>query len=86
MIIAENELAMSGTTMPRLPVRRRASERATGCGRYRSSSAASSTRRRVSGATASGWVNTRETVAGETPARAATSRIVIAPPLLETPV
>ena len=32
MITAENELAMSGTTMPRLPVRRRASERATGFG------------------------------------------------------
>ena len=86
MIIAENELAMSGTTMPRLPVRRRASERATGFGAYRSSSAASSTRRRVPGATASGWVNTRETVAGETPARAATSRIVIAPPTVATTV
>ena len=80
MTTAENELTMSGTTMPRLPVRRRASERATGFGAYRSSSAAASTRCRVSGATASGWVNTRDTVAGETPARAATSRTVIAPP------
>jgi hypothetical protein len=36
--------------------------------------------------TVSGWVNTRETVAGETPARVATSRIVIAPPTVATTV
>ena len=69
---------MSGTTRPRLPVLPRASDRATGCGAYRSSSAALSTRRRVSTVTDSGRENTRETVAADTPARAATSRMVIA--------
>ncbi len=72
---------MSGTTMPRLQVRPRASELAAAWGAYRSSSAAVMTRRLVSSATARGWVKTRDTVAVDTPARAATSRMDMVSPL-----
>ena len=70
---------MSGTMMPRLPVRPRASDRATGFGEYVELASDFEDPSPVSAATASGWVNTRDTVAGDTPARAATSRIDILP-------
>src|SRR3954447_5068993 len=60
-----------------LPVRPVARDRAMWLGRKDSSRAVASTRSRVAGRTASGRENTRDTVALETPAFAATSAIVV---------
>src|ERR1700679_501050 len=73
----KNGLAMSGTVTRSfrvLSVRRLFAE---ALGEYPSLSTAESTRRLVSSETFSGALRTRDTVAVETPARAATSRIVV---------
>ena len=67
---------MSGTITATLPVRPVMRPRAARFGTKPSSRTAASTRRRVSGATFSGTLMVRDTVAACTPARAATSRIV----------
>jgi len=68
---------MSGTMTATLPVRPVIRPRAARLGTNPSSRTAASTRCRVSGATRSGRLSARDTVAAWTPARAATSRIVI---------
>ncbi len=67
---------MSGTITATFPVRPVMRPRAARFGTKPSSRTAASTRRRVSGATFSGTLMVRDTVAACTPARAATSRIV----------
>src|SRR5882762_457507 len=77
MISEKNGLAMSGTVTRSfrvLNVRRLFAE---ALGEYPSLCTAESTRRRVPSETISGELRTRDTVAVETPARAATSRIVV---------
>ena len=67
---------MSGTMTAMLPVRPVFITCAARFGTKPSLATAASTRRRVSGATFSGRLRVRDTVAGCTPTRAATSRIV----------
>ena len=67
---------MSGTITAMLPVRPVMSPRAARFGTKPRSRTALSTRRRVAGATLSGVLMVRDTVAAWTPARSATSRIV----------
>ena len=69
-------LVMSGTMTAMFPVRPVFITCAARFGTKPSLLTAASTRLRVSGATFSGRLSVRETVAGWTPARAATSRIV----------
>ena len=74
----KNGLRMSGTISPTSVARPARSVAAEPFGTQPSSSIASRTRSRVSSATRSGRLTTFETVPTETPARSATSLIVMA--------
>src|SRR5438046_2388348 len=68
---------MNGAVTATTPIRPCGRPRALGFGRKRSRSTTSSTACRVAGATSGRLFSTRETVATETPASRATSRIVV---------
>ena len=67
---------MSGTSRPRVLVRRERKERATASGTYPNSLTACWTLARVAGLTCLAPLMTRDTVTGDTPARLATSLMV----------
>ena len=76
MTLAKNALEISGTVSRIFAARNVRRLRAATLGAYPVSRTTASTRRRVSSDTCSGRLNTRDTVAVETPASAATSMIV----------
>ncbi|HTT91531.1 MAG TPA: hypothetical protein VMF65_18385 [Acidimicrobiales bacterium] len=74
--LGKNGVIMSGTTRPMLDVEPRLRARATGSGRYPSSSAASATRLAISGRTGRDPLSALDTDATDNPAARATSRTV----------